>query len=281
MRLTPGLESVWLDNFILIEDPSHPLSASDKNEVCWPQLQRVFCGQVFTHHTHLLPGPLTDQLTELHCENDLMMVYTTDSPEFPPLAASNWGRFRIPRLGRLQKLSIKGDHHLNLELPDLKQLLQPPLQSGCLEELVLDPFPSNLLNLRSEDGFSWMRSDRLAFLGIGGFNAELGRHVEDPDALLLCFVAQFPNLRSLDIGTELFRAATLVKIITQGVTRIYHRNPVAQIAEVLDWTREHGRQYGGAQLITGPWPHTPANLCDRWAVRQLGKNNRRRAFSTG
>ena len=84
-----------------------------------------------------------------------------------------------------------------------------------------------------------------------------------------------------EIGAEMFRAATLVKIITQGVRRIYHRNPVAQIAEALDWTREHGKQYGGAQLIAGPWPHTPANLCDRWAVRQLANSNRGRAFSAG
>lgn len=274
MRLAPSIQEVWLDNFVLSEDPSHPVSKNERIRMGWPQLQRVYCGEVFTQRPFLLPRPLTDQLIELHCEDDKIIVDVEHPTAY--MMARAW----VPALDRLQKLSIKIDHRLRLDLQGIKELLQPPLQSGSLEELVLDLFPSESLSLSSEGGFSWMQSDRLAFLGIGGINAEVGRYVDDPDALLLGLVAQFPNLRALDIGTEAFRASTLVKIITLGVTRIYHRNPMAQIAEVLDWTREHGNKYGGAQLITGPWPHTPANLCDRWAVRQRTKRDGRPALTS-
>jgi hypothetical protein len=161
----------------------------------------------------------------------------------------------FPELDHLCRLSLKGKYPVSHKV--LGTLLSQNALFETLRILELHPFPFHAFPItacsdrrgRNTRDYSFLRSDAIEYFSVRGLRAEAGPGglIEDADHELLAIVAQFPNLQSLDVGSEAPSPATLGRIVESGVRRIYCPGSW-EMQNVVDWAmREHG-----ASIIRGP-----------------------------
>lgn len=254
MRITPNIETVWLDSL----GWALPDSCGD----CWQNLQSLFIGEeagMFSHSVMLPTPPLNffppikpSVIRELHLE----LTYKSGQRHLDRLLRER------PTLNRLEKIAVKTFEPL--AKADFEVLLRPSFVSETIEELSIAPFPfANLQGALDREDMKWFQSSRLTSLSLTGLTLEAGRSIGSADDALVGLVGRFPNLRCLEIDRENIQPTTLAKIVsTTQVRTVYHLSGHL-FEEVKIWA---ARKYG-AQIVHGYRP-SPAQHPDRPLVQQ-------------
>ncbi|KAI1416127.1 hypothetical protein F5Y13DRAFT_206147 [Hypoxylon sp. FL1857] len=230
-----NIEEVWLD---VVHADLQELNAY------WPKLRSIFIGRhTLVHYNPMSHGPvLREEIREVHVESVGHLLHAVRNVRLPP------------RLPMLEKLSILD--HKPLEQPFFECFVRPSLESGTLRELDIRPLP--VRDFQQLVLLDWFRSDSVTYLSLTGFTRD-GLHEDRMlEEGVLAIVRRFPNLRSVDIGQELFPDTLLAKLIQNGVRTIYCRPGQPRI-DLRDWASSKF----GAEIIMRPPPHLPSAHPDR------------------
>ncbi|ORY59609.1 uncharacterized protein BCR38DRAFT_445032 [Pseudomassariella vexata] len=234
MRSSPDVRHLWIDNATLAKmDPS-----PKPNPAPWQNLEQCFIGGDVTFgHIDILP-PLSSHMTDLVVENNHIERYKVDPntfnpaamipPGLSPLTAANLishkmdgGSLPYPPMLMLRRLCLKS-LRTALSGPDLISLIQPSLHSGTLEELIIHPFPWELMRTGKE--LAWLANDSVRVLSVTGLTGDPSYSFHEQDDMILRFVDLFKGLHTLDIGKETISVSTIKQfILHNGVRRIYHQ----------------------------------------------------------
>ncbi|KAI0164543.1 hypothetical protein GGR52DRAFT_560296 [Hypoxylon sp. FL1284] len=256
MALTPNLEKAWLD-FV---------KYCPRNMArLWPVLRSLFLGQ---DAYMSLTGQDMIQYNGLQDPNLSPRLGRGLGPELGPFLNEDLRELHlegrslaqhicVPRLAKLEKLSMLFDHELGVN--HFERIVRPSLESGTLRELDIRPLPKFFFaNSICPVPFlpDWWRSESIEYMSVTG----LARHgicaspyLSDVPEL----TQRFPNLRSVDIGEEEFSDGLLTRWMNGGVKIIYHRHGVRYDLQ----TRVADAH--GAELINRAPRHIPSMQPDR------------------
>lgn len=234
---------------------SKPNTLPDADVPLWPRLERIFVGSnVYIGHTchdhfPLFIGELPESMTDIviergwsrdldHYQQFLDLFLGTSTSEAPTT---------IAHLPNLRKVSLKTRNTL---MPSsYRELLQPSLQNGALQELELYPFPWGLMK---DGGNPWFQSEKIGVLGMNGLAVDQSRAFANHEAALGGLLGRFPNLHTLDIDNEPIELPVLGRLVTKGIRTIYHSQG-ALMTDLKNWAKGKG-----ADVIHGKLPSTAA-----------------------
>lgn len=237
MDLMPNVQEAWVDHI--------HYSPMDMMRY-WPNLRNIFIGRSTSVSWALSEdiGPCFNQdMRELHLEGHDI----ADRICRP-----------VPNLSKLEKLSML--FHVSVDWSVLESMLRPSLVSGTLREIDVRPLPAIRFfqDLRTPTVPEWFRSESVTYLSLTGFAQDFLHEHRLFEAVILEIASRFPNLRSVDIGTEMFPDPLLAKLIQKGVKTVYHRAGHSR-ADLREWAATKHR----AQVISRPPLHIPSMHPDR------------------
>ncbi|KAI1136183.1 hypothetical protein F5Y05DRAFT_113380 [Hypoxylon sp. FL0543] len=228
MELTPNIEEAWFDYFHYIH---RELTTR------WPKLRSLFVGASAIPIPYSEPCEISEEMRELHLESKRQISYLVVLP-------------RSPHFSRLEKLSLLDFEPLTLE--DFTALVRPSLESGTIQELDVRPLPAFAF-FSSFIPLDWFKSNSLTYLSLTGFTRQNLHEHRRFEEVVLGIIDRFPNLRSVDIGNEVFADTLLAKMVQKGVKTIYCR-PSQPRVDLRCWASSKF----GAEIIMKPPPHLPA-----------------------
>lgn len=211
-----------------------------------------------------------EDLRELHLEESRIGEITerlglhvhSGVTNSPPSMTSNPSPLKIPQFRKLEKLSLLSLRRLSDS--EFEYLVRPSMESGTLRELDVRPLPlAALFDPAQSKKLDWFKSEAITFLSLTGFSSDNLHQHKLFDEVMSGIFDRFPNLKCIDVSTEVFPDSVLANFVARGAKKIHYRQKNSVVrADLREWARKHH----GADIIGSAPPNLPSMHPDRGAT---------------